>query len=160
MASYPSCLCHQRENKMAHDNHLVNVKNRTESRYTVDIKSDTHHIVGDEPIALGGENLGMNPYQLLLGALGACTVMTIKMYAERKSIKLSKIEVILSHEKKYYDHCQSCEEQTQKLDTIDKEILIEGDITPQQHQRILEIAEKCPVNRTLQSEIIINSKKR
>lgn len=125
----------------------IHTQNRAGHQYTTDIYSPQHHLVADEPRNLKGDDLGMGPYELLLSALGACTTMTIKMYCSRKNIEINKVTVDLSHEK---------EEETFK-DIINKKISIEGDFTAEQKQRIFEIAEKCPVNKTLQSQVEIKS---
>lgn len=133
------------------------VKNRAGHKYTTDIYSAEHHIVADEPRDLKGDDLGMNPYELLLSALGACTAMTVKMYCARKNLDVSKVAVDLSHQKDYFEDCDSCGDERKLLDVITKKITIEGDFTPDEKKRIYEIAEKCPVNKTLQSEIVIKS---
>lgn len=98
----------------------------------------------------------MNPYQLLLSALGACTSMTLRMYADHKKIPLEGIEVQLSHRKDYVSDCESCDQGEQKLDIIHKKITLKGDLTEDQRIKIFNIAHKCPVNRTLLSEIKIS----
>ena len=136
----------------------VLVKHRTGFRFTQDIYTQAHHIVADEPPAVKGDHLGMNPYELLLSALGACTSMTIKMYADRKGIDLSEVKVLLKHEKIHAQDCEDCETTAGKVDKISKSIMIDGNnLTDAQRQRILQIAERCPVNLTLQSEVTIHS---
>lgn len=146
--------CHKIDEK--YDDQIT-VVSRSSHQYTHDIYSKNHHIVADEPKHVQGDDLGMNPYDLLLSSLGACTAMTMKMYAKRKGIVIDKIKVQLNHEKKHFDDCETCGDGPKTLDTIEKKIHIEGNMTDDQKQRILEIAEKCPVNRTLQSEIKIIS---
>ena len=135
----------------------VLVSNRPGKKFTHDIFTDSNHIIADEPTSLQGANLGMSPYELLLASLGGCTAMTLRMYADRKEMSLDKVEVRLRHKKIHATDCQECETQTGLLDQIDKEILIEGDLSPEQRTKLFEIAEKCPVNRTLNSEIRIIS---
>jgi putative redox protein len=122
--------------------------------YRTDILANGHHLVADEPRAVGGGNLGPTPYDLLVSGLGACTCMTLRMYADRKKWPVESISVKLNHQKIHADECQSCETQSGKLDRIDLEIDIKGDLDQDQKKRMLEIAEKCPVHRTLHSEMI------
>ncbi|MEM7645572.1 MAG: bifunctional alpha/beta hydrolase/OsmC family protein [Pseudomonadota bacterium] len=135
----------------------VVVKSRQGLKFTHDVYSKNHQLVADEPKSVKGDDLGMNPYELLLSSLGSCTAMTMKMYAERKGIQLSNVEVRLNHQKIHAEDCETCETEKGMVDQIDKHIHIEGEFTEEQKQRILEIAERCPVNRTLQSEIVIKS---
>lgn len=136
---------------------VVRVRSRPDTKFTQDIRSPDHHLVADEPVSAGGDNLGMNPYEFLLAGLGACTSMTVKMYAERKGIALEEVTVELSHEKIHAKDCKQCETTRGKVDNIGKRIELKGDLSEEEHKRILEIAEKCPVNRTLKSEINIES---
>lgn len=133
----------------------VRVISRKNQKYTQDIYSSEHHIIADEPADVGGANLGLNPYELLMGSLGACTAMTMKMYAERKNIPLKQAEVQLRHSKIHAKDCQNCETARGKVDKIEKQIKLIGDLSKEQKERLLEIAEKCPVNRTLLSEVLI-----
>ena len=125
--------------------------------YRTDILANGHHLVADEPRAVGGGNLGPTPYDLLVSGLGACTCMTLRMYADRKNWPVESISVKLNHQKIHADECQSCEIQSGKLDRIDLEIDIKGDLDRDQKKRMLEIAEKCPVHRTLHSEMVTNA---
>jgi uncharacterized OsmC-like protein/esterase/lipase len=126
--------------------------------YRTDILANGHHFVADEPRAVGGGNLGPTPYDLLVSGLGACTCMTLRMYADRKKWPVESISVNLKHQKIHADECQSCETESGKLDRIDLEIDIRGDLDQDQKKRMLEIAEKCPVHRTLHSEMMTNAK--
>lgn len=135
--------------------HEVVIKSRGEAKFTQDIYTKDHYIVADEPKRVGGANLGMNPYELLLSSLGACTAMTMKMYADRKGYNLKDVKVELSHSKEYVEDCLTCEEEGAKLDIITKQISIGGNLSDVEREKIIAIAEKCPVNRTLQSEIRI-----
>ena len=109
----------------------------------------------DEPESAGGTGTGPDPYDLLLAALGACTSMTLRMYADHKGIPLRHVEVTLRHQKIYAEDCASCDTKAGKLDRIERVIALEGDLDEAQHKRLLEIADKCPVHRTLTSEISI-----
>ncbi len=135
----------------------VLVRSRAGGLFTQDIFSQDHQLVADEPVSHKGDNLGMNPYQLLLSALGACTSMTLKMYAEHKGLDLKGVEVLLSHEKIHAEDCDGCETKKGKVDQITKLIKVTGDFTEEQKQRFYEIAERCPVNKTLLSEVSIKS---
>lgn len=126
--------------------------------YHTEILARGHHLFADEPIALGGSNTGPNPYDYLLAALGACTSITLRMYADRKALPLDGIVVRLKHEKIHAEDCQECETKTGKLDRIEREIEMIGPLDGEQRGRLLEIADMCPVHRTLQSKIIIKSK--
>jgi putative redox protein len=124
--------------------------------YRTDILANGHHLVADEPRSVGGGNLGSTPYDLLVSGLGACTCMTLRMYADRKKWPVESISVKLKHQKIHADECQSCETQSGKLDQIDLEIDIKGELDSDQKKRMLEIAQKCPVHRTLHSEMMTN----
>lgn len=126
--------------------------------YRTDILANGHHLVADEPRSVGGGNLGPTPYDLLVSGLGACTCMTLRMYADRKKWPVESISVNLKHQKIHADECQSCETQSGKLDQIDLEIDIKGELDKDQKKRMLEIAQKCPVHRTLHSEMMTNTR--
>ena len=119
--------------------------------------TDNHRLIADEPTAVGGNNLGPDPYRYLLAALGACTSMTLRLYAKHKGLSLNRIGVKLRHEKIHAKDCEECETETGKLDQITRELFIDGELTDVQYQRLLEIADKCPVHRTLKSEIRIRT---
>jgi uncharacterized OsmC-like protein/alpha/beta superfamily hydrolase len=126
--------------------------------YQTEIVASGHHLLADEPIAVGGSDTGPTPYDYLLAALGACTSMTLRMYADRKNLPLDSVTVRLKHQKIHAEDCQQCETRSGTLDTIEREIEIEGPLEREQRQRLLEIADRCPVHRTLHSEIIVKSK--
>ncbi len=117
-----------------------------------------HRFAADEPESVGGTDTGPNPYELLLAALGACTSMTIRMYSNLKKLPLEGVRVRLLHSKVHATDCAECETQDGKLDRIEREIEVLGPLTDEQRQRLLEIANRCPVHRTLQSEIDIPSR--
>jgi len=116
-----------------------------------------HRLYADEPQNAGGLDSGPGPYDLLLAALGACTSMTIRLYAERKQIPLVRTEVRLRHSRIYASDCAECETREGMLDRIERMITFEGDLTAEQRAKLLEIADKCPVHRTLTSEIKIET---
>jgi len=122
------------------------------------ISASGHALRADEPVDVGGTDSGPGPYDLLLSALGACTAMTVRMYAERKKWPLENVLVTLQHSKIHVDDCAKCETSDQKIDFISRQIRFEGPLDDAQRQRLLEIADKCPVHRTLTSEIRIETK--
>jgi len=114
-----------------------------------------HVLLADEPTADGGNDTGPNPYDYLLAALGSCTGMTVRSYARVKHWPLEHITVRLKHDKIYAVDCSTCETKEGKVDKIDRVIELQGPLTDDQRKRLLEIAERCPVHRTLTSEISI-----
>jgi uncharacterized OsmC-like protein len=114
--------------------------------------------LADEPIAAGGEDTGPGPYDYLLAGLGACTSMTMRLYADRKSLPLERVTVTLQHSKIYAQDCAECETKSGMLDQIDRVIGMEGALDAEQRKKLMEIADKCPVHRTLTSEIRIVTK--
>jgi len=119
------------------------------------IRVGRHSLVADEPVAVGGLDSGPGPYDLLLAALGACTSMTLRLYADRKQLPLERTSVKFTHSRIHAADCETCETKEGMLDRIDKEITVEGPLDADARARLLDIAEKCPVNRTLKSEIDI-----
>ena len=122
------------------------------------IRLGKHRLLADEPVAQGGFDTGPGPYDLLLAALGTCTAMTLRLYAERKALPLGTVRVTLSHHKIHAEDCAECETGTGLLDEITREIELPGPLDPAQRARLMEIANKCPVHRTLESEIIIRTR--
>jgi uncharacterized OsmC-like protein len=121
------------------------------SRFGQIISVGPHVLQADEPSEYGGNDAGPNPYELLLAALGACTSMTVQMYAERKQWPLRGVQVGLSHARVHAEDCAECETKVGMVDRIELEISFTGDLSDEQRQRLLEIASKCPVHRTLTS---------
>jgi putative redox protein len=119
------------------------------------IRSGVHVLRADEPVASGGNDTGPNPYDYLLAALGSCTAMTLRMYARLKKWPLYKVTVRLKHEKIHATDCAECETKEGKIDRIERLIELDGPLSDEQRQRLLEIANRCPVHRTLSSEIHI-----
>jgi len=111
----------------------------------------------DEPVDKGGSDLGPNPYELLLAGLGACTSMTLKMYAGRKEWPLEAVRVTLRHNHVHAKDCEDCDKDTGMIDVIEKKLELEGDLTEEQRERLLAISARCPVHRTLLNEIKIRS---
>lgn len=116
-----------------------------------------HQLTADEPVAVGGGDAGPDPYALLLASLGSCTSMTVSLYARRKSWPLAAVTVRLRHSKIHATDCADCETREGKIDRIEREIELTGALSEEQRQRLLEIAERCPIHRTLRSEIDIRS---
>jgi putative redox protein len=122
-------------------------------KYTQEIIIGDHVLLSDEPVESGGNNLGHTPYDFLLAALGSCTSMTLRTYADFKKIPLTKVVVTLQHDKIYANDCAHCENSHSKIDHINRQIELQGDLTQDQRDKLLEIANNCPVHRTLTSKI-------
>jgi uncharacterized OsmC-like protein len=135
----------------------VLVRETRRGTFQQEIVSGTHHFIADEPVKAGGLDSGPGPYDLLLAALGACTSMTLRLYAEQKKLPLTRVEVRLRHDRIYAVDCAECETREGLIDHIERVITLEGDLDPKQRARLMEIADKCPVHRTLKSEIDIRT---
>ena len=138
--------------------HMEVVARTGQSGFITEIRAGNHSLLADEPEKFGGNNLGPNPYDLLNAALGACTSMTIQMYARRKKWALKEAIVHLKHEKVYGEDCAACEEKGGKLDQLSREVELLGDLDEAQRKRLMEMADKCPVHKTLTSTISITTK--
>lgn len=128
------------------------------SGLATDLMAEGHRMVADEPVAQGGTGSGPSPYGYLMAALGACTAMTLRMYTDRKKWPLDSVTVKLNHQKIDAAECEDCQTKEGKLDQIEREIELSGTLDNQQKQRLMQIADRCPVHRTLKSEVIIRSK--
>ena len=115
----------------------------------------SHRLAADEPPESGGSDRGPNPYDLLLASLGACTAMTLTMYAQRKGLPLQGVTTRLQHSRIYADDCAECDTEQGRIDTIELNIELDGPLSDEQRSKLLEIARKCPVHRTLTSEKVI-----
>jgi putative redox protein len=124
---------------------------------TQEILAGSHRLTGDEPVAAGGTDAGPSPYDFLLAALGCCTSMTVAMYARRKGWPLEEVTVWLRHAKIHASDCAECETREGLLDRIERDVRFTGSLTAEQRSRLLEIADRCPVHRTLTSEIDIKT---
>jgi len=124
-----------------------------DKRFSQEIRTHRHRFLADEPLDYGGADTGPSPYELLLAGLGACTSMTIRMYASHKKLPVERVSVRLSHEKINAKDCPDCKTKEGKVDRITREIHVEGDLTPEQRSRIINIANRCPVHRTIHGEI-------
>lgn len=132
---------------------IVVVEESGQGKYRQRVTAGGHTLIADEPKSAGGDDAGPNPYEFLLAALGACTSMTLRMYADLKKLPLEKITVTLQHEKIHAEDCADCETKEGKLDRILRIIDLEGSLSEDQRKRLLEIADKCPVHRTLMGEM-------
>jgi len=135
----------------------VVVRETRHGTFQQDITAGTHRFLADEPVAAGGLDSGPGPYDFLLGALGACTSMTLRLYADRKQLPLARTRVRLRHSRIYAADCADCETKQGMLDRIDRIISLEGELDAEARKRLLEIADKCPVHHTLTSEIDIRT---
>ncbi|MCK1280334.1 OsmC family protein [Bradyrhizobium sp. 61] len=143
---------------LAEEPRKVVVQETRKSKFNQLITVGPHHLVADEPVAAGGEDAGPGPYDFLLAGLGACTSMTMRLYADRKSLPLDRVTVTLKHSKIYAKDCAECETRDGMLDQIERDIAIDGALDAEQRKKLMEIADKCPVHRTLTSEIRIVTK--
>lgn len=126
--------------------------------FVQEISAGGHRLISDEPVELGGTEAGPSPYELLLAALGSCTSMTVSLYARRKGWPLEAVTVRLRHSKIHAIDCAECETKEGKLDRVERDLELQGDLSDEQRARLLEIANKCPVHRTLTSEIDIRTR--
>ena len=141
----------------------INIDNRVTAStgnedFFTEVFANGHAMIADEPVKYGGTDRGPTPYEYLLAGLGACTSMTLQMYARRKKLPLEKAVVRMTHEKIHADDCDHCESAEGKIDRVVREIELLGELNDEQRLRLLEIAERCPVHKTLHSEVDIISK--
>ncbi len=126
--------------------------------FRTEIHAGPHHLVADEPAAVGGTETGPSPYGLLSAALAACTSMTLKMYATHKKLDVDAVRVAVRHRKLHAKDCEDCATGDGRVDEFDREIRISGRVSGEQHARLLEIADRCPVHRTLEGEVKIRTR--
>jgi putative redox protein len=136
---------------------VVIVRETGKGKFQQEVRSGRHHLTADEPTNVGGLDSGPGPYDLLLAALGACTSMTLRLYAEQKKLPLKRVEVRLRHDRIYAADCAECETKQGLLDHIERVISLEGDLDAKQRARLMEIADMCPVHKTLTSEVRIHT---
>ena len=125
--------------------------------FVQEVIAGAHQLRSDEPTSAGGTDTGPTPYDLLLGALGSCTSMTLAMYARRKKWPLERVIVRLRHSREYAKDCEKCETRDTRLTVIDREIALDGSLDDDQHARLLAMANQCPVHRTLSSRIEVRT---
>ena len=128
-----------------------------QSGYYTEITSRGHLTISDEPAGHGGTDRGPSPYELLAGSLGACTSITLRMYADRKKWPLEYVDVYVKHNKIHTEDCKTCESKNSMIDILERKIKLSGPLSDEQKNRLLEIAGHCPVHRTLSSKIKIRS---
>lgn len=138
------------------DGHQVKVRLFGKS-FTSEILTPHHHLLADEPKSVGGDNLGPTPYDLLMAALGTCTVMTLKMYAERKGWEFDEIMVFMNHDKVHKDDSKDFDKPSAKVSRFTRKLKITGELSDEMKTKLLEIADKCPVHRTLHEEIRVET---
>ncbi len=130
----------------------------SEDKFTMSVKAGNHVITADEPVDVGGNDFGPSPYELLSASLASCTAMTLRIYAEHKGWDLKEVYVHIERDKRHIDDCIDCEKPSAKIDHFVKSIEVVGDLSDEQKQRLLQIAEKCPVNKTLKSKVTTETK--
>lgn len=135
----------------------VTISADTNKGFLCEINSNGHQLIADEPRSMGGTNLGATPYDYLGIALGSCTAMTLNMYARHKKIDLNNVTVNVAHSRVHADDCVDCEKQTGQIDVLSRVIRLDGDLTPEQETRMLQIADRCPVHKTLENEIKVET---
>ena len=138
--------------------HQVVALLQKEDMFTTSIKAGDHYLTADEPKTVNGNNFGPSPYELVASGLAACTAMTIKMYANRKEWPLEDVEVHVSYKKDHADDSQHQQDKGAKIDVFEREIKLTGNLDSVQQERMLEIANKCPVHKTLHSEVLVRTK--
>ncbi|HAA12450.1 MAG TPA: osmotically inducible protein C [Cytophagales bacterium] len=124
--------------------------------YRTELSNGRHDLIGDEPDPFGAD-LGPTPYDFLLMALGSCVCMTLRMYADRKGWPMEKVEIVLDQDRIYAKDCENCESEDGYVHVIEKQITFHGNLDDAQRKRLMEIADKCPVQKTLTHEIVIKS---
>lgn len=133
---------------------MVAEKNK---HFTRTVLSDSHVWLADEPKAMGGDDLGPDPYEHLLAALGTCTSITLRMYANRKGIALEDVTVELEHSHQHVKDCEGCDEKPRKIQVLQKYVTLKGELTEEERQQLLKIADRCPVHQTLHGELEIRT---
>jgi len=128
-----------------------------DENYKTIMTAGNHELIADEPESVGGNDEGPDPYDYLLMALGSCTVITLKMYADRKKWPVEDIFVEMKHHKTHAEDCSDCEDPKARIDRIEKELIVKGDLSEDQRNRLLEISKKCPVHKTLLKDVEIIS---
>ncbi len=143
----PTAQVHRGHVKVEEKNH----------KFTQHVHSDSHYWLADEPLAVGGNNAGPDPYEHLLAALGTCTAMTLRMYANRKGLPLQHVSVELQHTRDYHHDCLDCGDKPMQIEVLQRVVYLRGDLSREQTDRLLQIADRCPVHRTLHSELQVKT---
>jgi uncharacterized OsmC-like protein/pimeloyl-ACP methyl ester carboxylesterase len=143
-----------------HEPEAVVVRETRAGKFQQQVTVGPHRFLADEPVEVGGLGSGPGPYDLLLAGLGACTAMTLRLYAERKALPLERVTVELTHDRIHAADCENCETKEGMIDRIERAITLRGDLDDEKRRRLLEIADKCPVHRTLTSEVDIRTVER
>lgn len=137
---------------------IIHIHLPKDEMFKTTLTAGRHELLADEPEGVkGGTDQGPDPYDYLLMSLGSCTVMTVKMYARHKEWPVEDIYLELKHNKRHDEDCEHCEEPSSKIDYIEKELIVKGDLSEEQLDRLLDISQKCPVHRTLLGDIKIES---
>lgn len=137
---------------------IVHIHLPKNEEFKTTLTAGKHELIADEPESVeGGQDSGPDPYDYLLMGLGSCTLMTVKMYANREGWELDDLYLELRHNKRHDEDCANCDDPKSKIDVIEKELIIKGDLTQEQLDKLLDISKKCPVHRTLESDISIKS---
>lgn len=158
IAGWASRYVHNAEEKTGEDVARGAVRVREgNGRFVRRVASDDHAWLADEPETVGGDNLGPDPYEHLLAALGTCTSMTLRMYATRKAWPVDAITVDLGHSQTHAEDCEDCDDPQRKIDVIRREVRLEGALSPEQRSRLIEIADRCPVHKTLTGALRIET---
>ena len=149
---------HRLEKEVLKTSHQVVASLAGDDGFTTQMKVGNHYTVADEPGSFGGNDFGPSPYEFVSAGLSACTAMTLQMYAKRKKWDLQNVEVHTSYGKVHAEDCEACESPNSKIDKFEREILLSGELDQKQKTRLLEIADRCPVHRTLESKAHIETK--
>ena len=137
---------------------VVEVVETGDGRYANRVLSGAHTLFADEPVAAGGSDRGPSPYEWLAGALGACTSITLRMYADRKQWPLERVRVLVRHRRVHAEDCRDCDTKAPRLDLLERELELTGPLDDAQRQRLLEIADRCPVHRTLAAGVTVRTR--
>jgi putative redox protein len=148
------------QQKISTNSQTVAFIGKKEDQYTTQIVAEGHHLIADEPEEVGGNNFGTSPYGLLTSALAACTAITLRMYANRKDWDVDEILVHVDQDQRYDEDSQDCESENSKITFFDRSIEIKGALDEKQRKRLIEIANKCPVHKTLESKIKVETKEK
>src|SRR5690606_15882410 len=127
-------------------------------RFRTEVRAGRHRLTADEPQAQGGGDLGMTPYDLLTASLAACTAMTLRIYADFKRLDLARVDVRVRHERVHEKDCEDCEQEGHRIERLAREITLSGDLDDAQRSRLLEIADRCPVHKTLTGRLRIETR--